>query len=139
MTPLTIGYLSLETGVKITTIRFYESIGLLKPAARTDANRRTFGNLDIQRLKFIKHARELGFETDAIRDLLKLQDDPMQSCSAADEIARTHLSEVTRRIASLNALKKELTRMINGCAHGQVSKCCVIEILADHSKCQNDH
>ena len=82
------------------------------------------------RLSFIRHARELGFEVDAIRTLLQLQDQPDQPCAVADEIARARLAEVERRIASLVALRKELEKMINECACGRVAECRVIEALA---------
>jgi DNA-binding transcriptional MerR regulator len=91
----------------------------------------------LRRLTFIRHARELGFEIDAIRTLLALQDQPRQSCATADEIARARLAEVQQRIASLTALKAELERMVASCAHGSVDQCRVIEILADRGKCQH--
>ena len=69
---------------------------------------------------FIRHARELGFEVDAIRALLSLQDDPDQPCASADEIAKARLAEVDRRIASLTALRKELHKMIDECGYGCV-------------------
>ena len=82
--------------------------------------------------------RELGFEIEAIRTLLALQDNPDQSCVTADHIARARLVEVEQRIRSLTALKSELDLMINGCRHGHVATCHVIEVLADHGKCAHD-
>lgn len=134
-----IGDAARETGVKMPTIRFYEQIGLLPRAARTEGNRRVYSETDLHRLNFVRHARELGFELDAIRTLLLLQDDPNQSCAAADAVARARLQEIEARIASLTALKGELSRMIDGCTQGRVEQCRVIEALADHSKCLHDH
>ena len=131
----TIGDAARESGVKVPTIRYYEEIGLLPAPPRTDGGRRAYGGEDLRRLAFIRHARELGFEIDAIRTLLHLQDAPDQSCAAADAIARDHLASVERRIASLTALRAELQRMVEGCAHGHVATCRVIEILADHGAC----
>ncbi|MFG1465882.1 helix-turn-helix domain-containing protein [Xanthobacter sp. DSM 24535] len=136
---VSIGAAAKASGVKVPTIRFYEQIGLLPSPPRTEGNRRLYGASDLRRLAFIRHARELGFEIDAIRTLLVLQDDPDQSCDAADKIARARLGEVEMRIASLAALRKELQRMIQGCAHGTVSECRVIEILADHGECRHHH
>jgi DNA-binding transcriptional MerR regulator len=82
-------------------------------------------------LAFIRHARELGFEIDAICALLVLQDEPNQSCAAADQIARARLVEVEQRIARLIALKAELQRMVTNCSHGRVDQCRVIEALAN--------
>jgi DNA-binding transcriptional MerR regulator len=70
------------------------------------------------RLAFIRHSRELGFDVDAIRALLSLQDNPNQSCAAADVIAKARLAEVEGRIVSLTALRQELKRMIEECDYG---------------------
>lgn len=131
----TIGEAARESGVKVPTIRYYEEIGLLPAPPRTEGGRRAYGAADLRRLAFIRHARELGFEIDAIRTLLQLQDQPDQPCAAADAIARDHLVTVERRIASLTALRAELQRMVEGCSHGHVASCRVIEILADHGEC----
>lgn len=128
---VSIGEAAKWSGVKMPTIRYYEQIGLLPAPARTEGKRRLYGSADLRRLAFIRHARELGFEVDAIRTLLALQDNPSQSCEAADEIARARLAEVEKRITSLTALKIELERMVNECACGRVAECRVIETLAD--------
>ncbi len=60
-------------------------------------------------------ARELGFEVDAIRELLDMSSQPDRSCEEADRVARHHLNEVDRRITRLTALREELTRMIGEC------------------------
>ena len=132
-----IGEAARQSGVKVPTIRYYEQIGLLPAPPRSDGNRRQYDADDLKRLAFIRHARELGFEIDAIRALLALQDQPGQSCEAADHIARARLAEVEQRITSLLALKAELQRMVTSCAHGTVDHCRVIEVLADHSQCRH--
>lgn len=137
MSGVTIGEASRRCGVKVPTIRYYESIGLLVAPARSDSNRRTYGDADLRRLSFIRHARDLGFEVDAVRTLLALQDDPRQTCEVADAVARRHLASVERRIANLTALKQELLLMIEGCRNGRVETCRVIEVLADHDLCAN--
>lgn len=139
MNEVAIGEAAKRSGVKVPTIRFYEEIGLLPRPARTEANRRLFATSDLRRLAFIRHCRELGFDLDAIRALLKLQDNPKQSCASADTIARVRLGEVELRLKSLRALQKELRRMIDGCTHGHVSQCRVIEVLADHAKCMHEN
>lgn len=126
-----IGEVARRTGVKEPTIRYYESIGLLPAPPRSEGNRRVYDEDDLGRLAFIRHARELGFEVEAIRTLLALQDDPDQPCSAADSIARARLAEVDRRIEKLTALRGELQRMVDHCATGRISDCRVIETLAD--------
>jgi DNA-binding transcriptional MerR regulator len=136
---VSIGEASRSCGVKVPTIRYYEQIGLLPAPPRTEGNRRTFDPGDLRRLAFIRHARELGFEIDAIRTLLTLQDNPHQPCGTADSIARVRLTEVQQRIDSLTALKAELGVMIESCRHGKVADCRVIEVLADHSHCLQPH
>lgn len=137
--PVSIGEAAKVSGVKAPTTRYYEQIGLLPAPPRTDGNRRYYGSDDLRRLAFIRHARSLGFEVAAIRTLLTLQDDPNQPCALADGIARARLAEVEQRIASLTALKAELEVMVEGCRHGRLAECRVIEVLADHGKCVHPH
>jgi DNA-binding transcriptional MerR regulator len=136
---LTIGKLGEAAGVKVPTIRYYEQIGLLPEPERSAGNQRLYGQSALDRLAFIRHARELGFPLDAIRDLLSLSDEPDQSCAAADVIAKKQLTAVKARIVRLTALKAELERMITQCAQGTVADCRVIEVLSDHSHCAQDH
>lgn len=133
MQGIPIGEAARRSGVKVPTIRYYEQIGLLSAAPRTEGNRRLYGVADLRRLAFIRHARELGFEVEAIRTLLALQDNPDQSCATADALAKAHLIEVEHRIAGLMALRAELERMITECACGRVAECRVIETLSDHT------
>ena len=138
MKPLPIGALARETGVKATTIRFYEDIGLLPRPPRTESNRRTYDEPDVKRLRFIRHARDLGFEVDAIRQLLSFADHPDRPCREVDQIAREHLQEINSKIAQLVALRTEVEHMLDQCSHGQVRECRVIEVLADHAECLHE-
>jgi len=132
---LTIGRVAEAVGCKVQTVRYYEQIGLLPVPIRSDGNQRLYGEADIRRLAFIRHARELGFPLKSIRDLMSLADKPEQSCEAADVIARKQLSDVERRIDRLQALRGELERMIEQCRGGRIANCRVIEILSDHALC----
>lgn len=132
---MVIGEASRRTGIKAVTIRYYESIGLLPRPSRTSGNRRTYVAADVRRLKFIRHARELGFDLPAIRQLLALAGHPQEPCDAADAIARQHLAGVEDRIARLVALRAELSAMVEQGAHGNIAECRVIEVLADHGEC----
>jgi DNA-binding transcriptional MerR regulator len=130
---LPIGELARHTGVKVPTIRYYEQIGLMPATDRTLGKQRRYGKEAVARLAFIRHARELGFEIEAIRTLLSLQDDPDQSCARADEIATARLVDVEKRITSLRALRRELRKMLDECSRGRVGQCRVIETLADRN------
>jgi DNA-binding transcriptional MerR regulator len=131
---LTIGELSRQAQVKIPTIRYYEQIGLLAQPVRTEGQQRRYRPGDVRRLNFIRHARELGFEVDAIRQLLGLASHPDRSCGEAHEITKTHLAEVNDKIARLIALRDELEIMV-ACDNGKVAECRIIEALADHGQC----
>jgi Cu(I)-responsive transcriptional regulator len=127
---LTIGRLAQATGTNVETIRFYEKIGILAPAARTDGNYRSYNLADLNRLSFIRRARDLGFSLDQVKALLLLSDDRSQSCAAADDIAKLHRDEVERKIRDLQAMKAELDRIIDTCKCGTVAECRIIETLS---------
>ncbi|WP_206455704.1 MerR family transcriptional regulator [Aurantimonas marina] len=136
---LTIGTLARQTGTKVQTIRYYEQIGLMLEPGRTEGGQRRYGQDELDRLAFIRHARQLGFPLGAIRELLELADNPQQSCTDADSIAQRQLKQVEQRILRLQALKKELKRMIAECSGGSVAECRVLEVLRDHSECLTAH
>lgn len=135
-----IGALARETGVKVPTIRYYEQEGLITPPHRTEGNQRRYEPAMRDRLRFIKHARDLGFPLDAIRSLIALQEHPDRSCAEATEIAATQLRDVQSKIARLTRLAAELDRITQGCAgDGTAGQCSVLEALADHALCSADH
>lgn len=129
---ITIGDLSRRTEVNIETIRYYERIGLMPVPGRTDSGRRRYGTPDVQRLAFIRHGRELGFDITTIRTMLGFKEMPDASCEQVSLIARDQLGAVQDRIARLQRLKDELERMIGACNNGKVSECRIIEVLAEH-------
>lgn len=135
----TIGKAAERSGVKVPTIRFYEQIGLIREPERTESQRREYSAEDIRRLSFIRHARDLGFDINDIRELLAMTETPNASCHEADSIARRHLQDIDDRIARLTALRDELARMVDECDHGRVCECRVLQILDDHSQCGHDH
>lgn len=136
---VSIGDLARESGVKVPTIRYYESIGLIPEPVRSSGNQRRYTKRDRERLGFIKHARDLGLSLAAIRDLMALADDPGRACDDADRIARDHLAEIRARIAQLQRLEAELVRMTGRCAGGSVGDCRVLQALSDRSLREGDH
>ena len=135
---ISIGELSRRTGVKVPTIRYYKLVALMPAPLRSEGKQRRYSEPEVSRLIFIRHARELGFEIDAIRTLLALQDNPNQPCTTADRIARARLAKLSSGFLALTALKAELESMIRGCRLGNVATCRVIEVLADHGQCAHD-
>ena len=135
---LSIGKLSRQTGVKIPTIRYYEKMGLIEAPERSDGNQRRYTQEGLMRLAFIRHARELGFSIEDIRELVELSQHPEEPCTDAHDIAVRHLAAIKARISKLRRLEKELKR-IAACDAGSVAECTVIETLADHNLCQREH
>lgn len=136
---LAIGTLARKTGTKVQTIRYYEQIGLMPQPGRTEGGQRRYDGAGLDRLAFIRHARQLGFTLEAIRELLDLSDNPEKSCDDADRIARRQLQQVEQRMARLEALRTELERMIHECSGGNTANCRVLEVLRDHSECLTAH
>lgn len=135
-----IGDLSRRTGVKVPTIRYYESAGILAAPDRTDGNQRRYDSAGLERLAFIKHARDLGFSLEAIAALIQLREAPDRSCASATEIAQAQLAGVRRKIRQLRALETELVRIAKACdGAGATDDCQVLAALADHDLCETDH
>jgi DNA-binding transcriptional MerR regulator len=137
---LSIGDLSRRTGVKVPTIRYYEQMGLLAAAERSEGNQRRYSHQDLERLAFIRHGRDLGLDIPAIRELIALSQHPQEPCSHADRIASEHLNAVRAKIARLKALEEELERIVSRCDGGHsIEDCYVIRALSDHGLCASDH
>lgn len=136
---LSIGELSRRAEVKVPTIRYYETTGLLPEPERSPGGQRRYGKSDLERLRFIRHARDLGLKIDDIRQLILLGRDPDQCCQEADLIVRRHLDAVDARITQLTRLKAELERISTQCRQGRVGDCYVMQSLADHGLCETDH
>ncbi|RMC36036.1 MerR family transcriptional regulator [Paracoccus alkanivorans] len=127
-----IGDLARLTDTKVVTIRYYESIGLMPVPERSASNYRVYGKAQLDRLRFIRRCRDLGFSLEQIAELAALSSDSRQPCGEVDALTRTHLAEVEAKIADLNALAAELRRIGAQC-HGSttISNCRIIEAL-DH-------
>ncbi len=136
---LSIGQMSFATGVKIPTIRYYEQMGLIKAPLRSSGNQRRYSKDELDRLSFIKHARDLGLSIEAISELVELSAHPEQPCKNADLIAREHLKSVKEKIKKLKKLEKELKRISTGCKGDNIKDCYVIRALVDHSLCNQEH
>lgn len=136
---LSIGTLARRTGTNVQTIRYYEQIGLMPEPGRSEGGQRRYGTLELDRLAFIRHSRQLGFSLEAIRELLDLSDSPERSCVQVDAVAQKQLREVEARISRLEALRMELQRMISECRSDRVANCRILEVLRDHEECLSDH
>ncbi|MCW3837259.1 helix-turn-helix domain-containing protein [Sphingomonas canadensis] len=126
---IAIGELSRRTRCNIETIRYYERIGLLPKAARR-GRYRSFGLVDVERLHFVRRARELGFTIDEIRALLGIAAADDISCENARTIAASHLNQVRARIADLRRMERVLADTVRACSSGEHMGCPLISTLS---------
>ena len=134
-----IGELAAQTGVKIPTIRYYEGVGLLKAPPRSEGNQRRYDTAALTRLKFIAHARAMGFPMPELKAMLRIAGHADAPCDDIDALVRGRLTEVNDRLARLTALRDELTGMLSVPHPGTVATCRVLEVLGDHDHCTHEH
>lgn len=106
-----IGELAQMAGVSVTTIRYYEDIGILPPAERLDNGYRTYSETDVERLRFVHRARTLDFSLDEIAEILGLRDEGKAPCAFVMGQVDVKLSEVDHKIKDLNRLKADLQQL----------------------------
>ncbi len=117
---LSIGALARLTSVNIETIRYYEKIELMRPPPRTRGGHRTYERENVDRLRFFRRARGLGFGIEEIRTLLELSADGANSCVQARKIAAAHLADVLAKRDDLAKLESVLSQTIAQCD----AQCC---------------
>lgn len=131
---LSIGLVARQTGCTVPTIRYYEEIGLLPPAGRTDAGQRHFDERTVRRLTFIRRCRDFGFALEQVRELVCLVDEPDRPCLEVREIAAAHLARVRSKLDELKALETSLRAIVcscdTACAGGAAVDCTILEDLA---------
>jgi DNA-binding transcriptional MerR regulator len=113
-----IGQVARQTGLSIDTIRFYEKQGLSKRPVRTEGGFRVFGSEEIQALKFVREAQELGFSLDEIRELLILKADHVPACSHVKDMLEHKLAGIEQKIQELRSLERSLNRALHKCKRG---------------------
>ena len=114
---MNIGQAASVSGVSAKMIRYYELIGLMRPAERTDGNYRRFGLRDVSDLKFIKRGRSLGFSVEEITDLLSLWRDRERPGQEVKAIADDHVADLEARIAEMQAMADTL-KFLSACCIG---------------------
>ncbi len=103
-----IGRVARELGINPKTIRYYEEIGLIPSAERTENGYRVYGQADIDRIAFILRARELDFSLDDIGEILALREGGEAPCLYVTDLVQKQLAVIDAKIAALNQLRKEL-------------------------------
>ncbi len=126
-----IGEASKILGLSIDTLRYYEKIGLLKPISRSGNGVRVYDTNDLSRLEFIQRAKTMKFTLTEIATLLVLRDEPQSARNDVRELTRRKLAEVETRIEELDALRQELSLLINQCSKSRQGCPIIAEINGD--------
>jgi len=126
---MNIGQAASETGVSAKMIRYYESISLLKPSARSSAGYRIYTPQDLHALHFIKRSRTLGFSLEQIRELLSLWQNDQRASADVKSIALAHVAELNQRIAELTAMRDTLNQLATSCHGNDKPDCPILQSL----------
>lgn len=126
---MNIGQASERSGLPTKTIRYYEDIGLLKPARRGNGFR-DYADRDVHDLRFIARARGLGFSVEECRHLLELYRDKDRASAEVRETARAHIDAIRLKIAQLKEMEKTLSTLIEKCHGDDRPDCPILDELA---------
>ena len=134
-----IGEASRLSGVSAKMIRHYESVGLIPDAGRRDSNYRDYDATDVHRLGFVRRARDLGFSTDQIRDLLRLWTDRRRSSRDVKALTLSHLEDLEAKIAALEEMRSTLAHLAHCCDGNDRPDCPIIDSLAGVAPLSHRH
>lgn len=127
---MNIGEAAKLCGISAKRIRHYEGQGLLAKAPRSEAGYRRYTHDDLRRLNFIRHARELGFGLEQIRELLSLWEDGARASREVKAIALSHIAELERKITAMQAMKEALLELADACQGDQRPDCPILNAIA---------
>lgn len=127
---MNIGQASRHSGVSAKMIRHYESLGLVPGVARSQAGYRQYDEATVHTLRFIRRARDLGFDTREISTLLQLWRNMRRSSAEVKRVALEHAADLQRRIAALQSMQRTLTRLAQCCHGDQRPDCPILDDLA---------
>ena len=130
---LTIGEMAKRSGLTAKMIRHYESLGLWPPAVRSEAGYRHYQEADVQQLRFIRQARELGFSLPQIGELLNLWHDQQRPSSKVKQVAQQHIAVLEQKITELTQMKSALETLVSRCHGDDSSDCPILDELAQPS------
>jgi MerR family mercuric resistance operon transcriptional regulator len=120
----TIGELARAASVPTSTVRYYERVGILQPAGRTDGNYRVYGEAALERLQFIRAAQATGFTLDDITSLLPLQAGIPAACKKVQGLIRERLTEVRKRMDDLRRVEQVLESALGKCERSEPTGHC---------------
>ena len=131
--PLTISQVATAAAVNVQTIRYYERRGLVPTPRRTPSGYRQYAEDAVARLRFIKHAQELGFSLQEIQELLALRVRHSAACDVVERKTRQKIDVVQQRIRDLQRMRRTLERLAAACtARRPTDDCPILEVLEDH-------
>jgi len=125
-----IGQAATASGVNAKMLRHYEAIGLIPPPRRSSGNYRTYGEREVQTLRFIRRARSLGFSTGEIAQLLSLWQNRRRSSRQVREIASRHIGDLDRKITELQSMRQTLQHLVGACHSDERPDCPILDDLA---------
>jgi Cu(I)-responsive transcriptional regulator len=128
---MNIGDAARASGASAKMIRHYETLGLLKRMRRSLGGYRLYDDTDVHTLRFIRRARDLGFSMPDITRLLGLWQDRRRASAAVRRIALAHISDLDRRIAEMQDLRRTLEHLVHHCRGDQRPECPILDELAD--------
>jgi MerR family mercuric resistance operon transcriptional regulator len=132
MQSLTIGKVAKQSGVGVETVRFYERRGLIDQPPRTDSGYRQYPEEAVQRIRFIKHAKMLGFSLKEIGELLTLQSAPNATCADIQTRAEVKLGDINRRIEELVKMREVLTGLVKSCSRNMTTgECPILSVMKE--------
>ncbi len=120
-----------HSGVNAETIRYYEKIQLMPEPDRNSGGHRSYEQIHLQRLCFIRRCREMGFTLEEIRELLSLVDREQVSCEHVQQIAQDHVVSIRQKIKDLQRMLGTLRDLAKQCSGEDVPKCPIIEALLE--------
>ncbi|WP_180177429.1 Cu(I)-responsive transcriptional regulator [Acinetobacter sp. YH12039] len=123
---MNIGQAAKASGISAKMIRYYESIGLLNNAQRTNAGYRVYSEADIKTLSFLRHARDLGFSSEQMKDLLGLWKNQSRQSVEVKALALKHIQTLNQKIADLQAMVEILQQSVDGCAGNDQADCTIL-------------
>lgn len=130
MPGLKVGEVAKRATVNLQTIHFYERVGLLPRPPRTASNYRVYSGDAVRRVQFIKRAQELGFALKDIKELLSLRATPGTRCADVRQRAQAKLQDIDEKIATLQRMRKALTKLIGECeGRKPITACPILEAL----------
>lgn len=120
-----------RAGVNPQTLRYYERIGLLPDPPRTPAGYRDYQDDAVRVLRFVRRAKELGFQLDEISELLGLAQHPVGSCSPVQSLAKRRASDLDRRVSDLVRMRESLQTLAGACTpeHDEGEVCPLLDAL----------